>query len=372
MRYRKVSVRVWADDRFMRLSAPQPNAQSLFFYLLTGPHTNCIPGVIMAGEASLAEALGWPIEGFREAFRELLSEGLSDGHRYPLVMADPKARLIFLPRAITHNQPESPNVIKGWKVQWTEVPECELKSVIWDTLFAEMSSKSDSLANQFQSSIEKPKAFGKPSAKPSGNPSPKAMANQEQEQEQEQEKNLALFENRKGAGWEPGPGMKAWLPTPEDAAKWLGPVVESYRKTMEAPLAPVTPAAQPAKPRRGRPPKDRSPEAEAERQQERADADRWIDAARSLLGLDAQQAPWAQDTFLAFRQARKKRGIDQLMSAIEGLRGDTFATGLGVRGLLSANMIERGLVKQGKRAGRVGLGIEETWDKYFAQQGGDQ
>lgn len=135
---------------------------------------------------------------------------------------------------------------------------------------------------------------------------------------------------------------------------------------------PVTPAAQPAKPRRGRPPKDRSPEAEAERQQERADADRWIDAARSLLGLDAQQAPWAQDTFLAFRQARKKRGIDQLMAAIEGLRGDTFATGLGVRGLLSANMIERGLVKQGKRAGRVGLGIEETWDKYFAQQGGDQ
>ena len=45
------------------------------------------------------------------------------------------------------------------------------------------------------------------------------------------------------------------------------------------------------------------------------------------------------------------------MAAIEGLRGDSFATGLGVRGLLSANLIERGLVKQTKREGRVGLGI---------------
>ena len=62
--------------------------------------------------------------------------------------------------------------------------------------------------------------------------------------------------------------------------------------------------------------------------------------------------------------------VEQLMAAIEGLRGDSFATGLGVRGLLSANLIERGLVKQTKREGRVGLGIESTWEKYFAQHGG--
>jgi len=157
--------------------------------------------------------------------------------------------------------------------------------------------------------------------------------------EENKDKNLALFGDRKDAS-------------------------EQATATVEPP------ADTPAKPRRGRPPKDRSPEAEAERQQERADADRWIAAARDLLGLTAEQAPWSNDTFMAFRQARKKRGVEQLMAAIEGLRGDSFATGLGVRGLLSANMIERGLVKQTKREGRIGLGIESTWEKYFAQHGG--
>jgi len=186
---------------------------------------------------------------------------------------------------------------------------------------------------------------------------------------EKEEKDLALFDSRKGAGWEPGPGMKAWLPTPEDAAKWLGPVVESYRKTMEVPLAPVTPAAQPAKPRRGRPPKDRSPEAEAERKAEREDGERWIAAARSLIGLDAQQAPWSAATFMAFRQARRKRGIDQLLASLDALAGDAWARRQGLAVLLSATVIEKGLAMSAQRGRRMGTGINAEWDQILADGG---
>jgi hypothetical protein len=75
-RYRKTDPRMYGDERFQRLSKPQPNGQTLFRYLFTGPHTTNIPGLFTAGEAGLAEALGWPLKAFREAFREGLVEAL--------------------------------------------------------------------------------------------------------------------------------------------------------------------------------------------------------------------------------------------------------------------------------------------------------
>ena len=84
---------------------PAPCGQSLFVYLLTGPHTTNIPGLFSAGEAGLAEALGWPLKGFREAFGEAC--------RKPLVKADWKARLCWIPNAIKFNKPESPNVVRS-------------------------------------------------------------------------------------------------------------------------------------------------------------------------------------------------------------------------------------------------------------------
>lgn len=126
---------------------------------------------------------------------------------------------------------------------------------------------------------------------------------------------------------------------------------------------------EPAKPRRGRPPKDRSPEAEAERAAERADGDRWIARARALVGLSASEAPWSSQTFMAFRQARKKRGIDQLMRALDGLEGDQWATKQGLLTLLSSALIEKGLAAGNRRAQVVGIGFDETWDRYTKEAG---
>ena len=127
-RYRKLLIKMWGDEKFRRLSRPQPNGQSLFIYLITGPHTNPIPGLFRASETELADSLGWPLEGFREAFGEAFGAGM--------VKADWKAHLVFLPKAIVHNKPESPNVVKSWVSAYDLLPECGLRDEALQTLKA--------------------------------------------------------------------------------------------------------------------------------------------------------------------------------------------------------------------------------------------
>ena len=120
-RYRKVSLQFWNDQKVRRLSL---HAKFLCLYLFTGPETTSLPGVIVAGRAQLAEALGWPPKTFDDAFAEVSREGL--------VMADFEARLIWLPKATKHNPPENPNVVKSWNTHWVLVPECDLKVLIYE------------------------------------------------------------------------------------------------------------------------------------------------------------------------------------------------------------------------------------------------
>ena len=163
-RFRKVDVRVWGDEKFRRLSAPQPCGQSLWFYLLTAPETNSIPGLFRAGEAALAESLGWGLEAFREAFAEVSREGLAE--------MDKVARVVWVPNAIKYNAPESPNVVKSWRTHWDEIPESPLKLKAWHSLKAFMEGLSIGFREAFAKACPKP------------------MANQEQEQEQEQEQDI--------------------------------------------------------------------------------------------------------------------------------------------------------------------------------------
>lgn len=164
-RYRKIDIRIWGDAKFGRLSPLVPSGQALWFYLLTGRETGIIPGVLVAGRAALAESLRWPLEGFDKGFREVLQEGLAQ--------ADFDAPLIWIPNAVRYNPPANPNVVKSWRDAWDEVPECELKVTIWQSLKGFTEGLGEGFAKGFREAI----------AKPSLNPSP----NQEQDQEQEQD-----------------------------------------------------------------------------------------------------------------------------------------------------------------------------------------
>lgn len=111
---------MYADDKFCELSPPKPSGQSLWIYLLTGPFSTLIPGICVGGEAGIAEALRWRLPEFRRAFQEIAQQGMA--------RADWLARVIFLPKALRHNPPQSPSVVTGWRQAWAEVPACALKT----------------------------------------------------------------------------------------------------------------------------------------------------------------------------------------------------------------------------------------------------
>ncbi len=172
-RHKKIDVRMWGDKRFRALSKPQPNAQSLWVYLLTGPHTTSIPGLFVSGEAAMAESLGWPLKAFREVFGEVLTEGMCE--------SDPEARVIWIPKAMFYNQPESPNVVKSWRIYWDEIPECPLKVKAYQNLKAFTEDLGKGFGQAFKQAIGEGQIITDPVKV--ARPSP----NQEQEQEQEQE-----------------------------------------------------------------------------------------------------------------------------------------------------------------------------------------
>lgn len=185
--YRKVSVATWSDARVSNLSPMRPSGQALFLMLLVGPQTTNIPGVQPIGRMAFAEALGWELEAFDEAFDEAYRQGLAK--------ADWKARLIFVPKAIKHNLPQSPNVVKSWAAMWSRVPQCDLKTEVWHALVQALGSLGDSYVAAFKSacplgfpegegavpdqSNEAGKDSSKRSGKPTDKPSPKPTDNQE-------------------------------------------------------------------------------------------------------------------------------------------------------------------------------------------------
>lgn len=164
-RYSRVSRRKWGDEKVCRLSFPKPNGFTLWDRLLTGPELSNVPGLFTARESGMAEAMGWDLKGFREAFAEVFREGLAE--------ADWKAGFVLVPNSILHNEPESPNVILSWENTMAEFPDCALKDKAFAMLEAWAKAKGE--------------AWAKAMAKALPKPSPKAMANQDQEQEQDQE-----------------------------------------------------------------------------------------------------------------------------------------------------------------------------------------
>lgn len=164
-RWRKIDVRMWADEKFRRLSSPGPNAQSLWFFLLTSPNTSNIPGLFRAGKAGLAEELNWNSKGFAEAFGELFAEGM--------VKADWDSRVVWVPKAIYYDPPSNPNVVKSWRGPWKELPECDLKSEAHQLLKGFLKGLGESFAKEMPilsgNGIRIPKPYPKPDPDPKNN-----------------------------------------------------------------------------------------------------------------------------------------------------------------------------------------------------------
>lgn len=165
-KYRKISPCIWNDEKVRGMT---DRGKLALLFLLTHPHMTPL-GAIRANAPGLACELGWEAEAFREAFGEALAKGIAK--------QDEKASLIWFPRFLKHNPPESPNVVKSWLGSYEDLPECQLKI----SILSNVSNYVQSLAQAFQKAFRE--AFGKALAK--------GMPNQEQEQEQEEDISLPV------------------------------------------------------------------------------------------------------------------------------------------------------------------------------------
>jgi hypothetical protein len=159
-RYSKVSRRMWVDESFQALSKPPPNAQSLWQRLLTGPELGCIPGLFSARLGGLADALDWSKEDTQRCWEEISAQGLAE--------ADWTAGLVWIPKAIVHNEPPNPNVVTSWRLALCELPECELKKRAVATIRAFLENLGPSWVNAFDSMTSKGSAKG-PGKQETGN-----------------------------------------------------------------------------------------------------------------------------------------------------------------------------------------------------------
>ena len=179
-RYRKISPCIWNDAKVRGLS---DKGKLTLFLLLTHPTMTSL-GALRANLPGLACELGWKTSVFARAFRELLDCGMA--------RQDADAQLIWFPKFLRHNAPESPNVVRGWAAAFEELPECPLKLDVLAGAWATLAAFGEGFRDAFR------EVFGEVLPKPCEKPSaslPEILSegfrqpcpNQEQEQEQEQE-----------------------------------------------------------------------------------------------------------------------------------------------------------------------------------------
>ena len=116
-RYRKISVCIWNDAKFLALSH---QAKLVLFFMLTHQDLTQL-GALRATVPGLACELGMELEVFTKAFEEILRQGIIEYDRN---------LLFWFPNFLKHNLPESPNVVKSWHYGYCQLPESPLRTVI--------------------------------------------------------------------------------------------------------------------------------------------------------------------------------------------------------------------------------------------------
>lgn len=146
--YRNVEPEMWDSDDFRALSAPKPNAQTLWQYLLTGKRTIAIPGVAVARPAVMADDLRWPRRAFDRCLLEITTRGMA--------VADLEAGVVMLTKALivdgrvrNTSKPTSPGTVKAWAAAILRLPRCALSDEIEARCGRVMSSIGPGFASLF-------------------------------------------------------------------------------------------------------------------------------------------------------------------------------------------------------------------------------
>ena len=141
IRYRKISVQIWNDEKVRGMS---DEAQLAFFFVLTHPLMTGI-GAARLSVPGLSAERRWDVEKGSKAFREVFKEGL--------LAYDETTCLLWAPNFLKHNKPENPNVVKGWGWIPETLPDCPLKTQVFQSVKAYL----EGLSEAFTKAL--PKAF---------------------------------------------------------------------------------------------------------------------------------------------------------------------------------------------------------------------
>lgn len=125
-KYRKIDPRIWNDEKFYTASL---SCQHLFLFILTHPQMTPVGGM-RTTPAGLADELDWKEKKFPDAFPDAMRDGINLGFwKY-----DRKAKFLLVPKFLKYNPPASINTLKSWRGCWDDLPECQLKNEVFQTL----------------------------------------------------------------------------------------------------------------------------------------------------------------------------------------------------------------------------------------------
>ncbi len=122
MRYQKIYVQIWNDEKFIELSEP---SKIFFLYLLTSPHSNLI-GAFVIKKGYIAEDLKWSIPRVDKAIKELV--------RDELILFDVKVSVVAVSNYLKYNPLENPNQFTGAVKIYKSLPRTSILSSVFNML----------------------------------------------------------------------------------------------------------------------------------------------------------------------------------------------------------------------------------------------
>lgn len=122
MRYQKVEVKIWNDEKFVTLS---PSQKFLHLYLLTSPHSN-LAGIYTIKKGYICEDIQADIKDLDKDLERLLDMGLI---RYDIATS-----IVYIPNFLKHNPITNPNQLKSAINILLDLPKNPFSSIVYQGL----------------------------------------------------------------------------------------------------------------------------------------------------------------------------------------------------------------------------------------------
>jgi len=141
-RYATIYTKIWQDETFKTLDS---DAQMLFIYLLTSPHSNLI-GFYYLPMAYVAEDLGNPCETLSKPFRNLCEKGL--------IEYDSAAKVVLVRNYLKYNPIQNPNQAKGAVAVLESVPRTRLLAAFLECVEKHCPNHFETVSKPFRKGFE--------------------------------------------------------------------------------------------------------------------------------------------------------------------------------------------------------------------------